>query len=59
MVSINLAVFCIFLSPSSFSLVHLVIIQQCGKMLGCVMLVESVFLSWIRTWLSQGLKRGQ
>ena len=49
MASINLVVFCIFLSPSSFSLLHLVIIQQCRKMLGCMKLVESVFLSWIRT----------
>lgn len=39
MPSIKLVVFYIFLSPSSFSLIHLVITWQSRKILGCMKLV--------------------
>lgn len=38
MASIKLVVFYIFLSPSSFSLIHLVITRQSRKILGCIKL---------------------
>ena len=38
MASIKLVVFYIFLSPSSFSLIHLVITRQSRKILGCMKL---------------------